>query len=108
MNLNRLRPYTAVILAFSFTVLMVTGLILFVAPHGPGSSQWAWIGLTKHQYKDIHLYLGFISIALVLFHVVLNKKPLTKYLAGKNENWGNPVLWAIAVIVAVVSFVVFS
>ncbi|MBW8192195.1 DUF4405 domain-containing protein [Neiella marina] len=106
MNFNRFRPYTTVVLASSFIVLIVTGLILFVAPHGPGSSQWAWAGLTKHEYKDIHLYLGFISIALVLFHVVLNKKPLAKYIVGKNENWGRPVVWAIVVVVAVVSFVV--
>lgn len=100
MNMNQFRPYTAITLAVMFVALLMTGLLLFVAPHGPGSSRWSFMGLSKHQYKDIHLYLAFASVALVTFHGILNKKALAKYIANRNGKYGSPIWLGLVAVVA--------
>ena len=107
MNLNRFRPYTAVTMGVVFVVLLITGLVLYLAPYGPGSRGWEWMGLTKHQYKEIHLYLGLFCVALAVFHGALNVKPLTKYIRNQSNLWGHPLVWAAACVVLLVVLALF-
>lgn len=94
MNMNRLRPYTAVTMALTFVFIGLTGLILFLAPEGPTGRGWHWLGLSKHQYKDIHLYLGALAVVLVSFHTYLNNRPLLHYLNQTTRGWKHPLVWA--------------
>jgi hypothetical protein len=97
MNTNRIRPYTAFTLLLTLLCLAITGLILFLAPTGPGSRFWQWLGLTKHQYKDIHLYLGSLFVILGGFHLYINLKPFKHYLNdNRRQLWQHPFLWAVA------------
>lgn len=98
MNHNRLRPYTAVTMVLVLFLLMLTGLILYLAPQGPGSRNWLLLGIDKHLYKDIHLYFGVVVTILVLVHSFLNIKPLTNYvkLSSKTGIW--PLLCALTVV----------
>ncbi|SHO57463.1 DUF4405 domain-containing protein [Vibrio quintilis] len=103
MNANRFRPYTAVTMMLALMMIAVTGFVLFLAPHGPGSGYWQWLGLTKHELKDIHLYLAFLAVVLMLFHGYLNLKPMSLYLKGKRGRlWHHPLLWAGGGVVVVI------
>ncbi|GAA5215659.1 DUF4405 domain-containing protein [Corallincola platygyrae] len=103
MNLNCWRPYTAVTMMMALLIVSATGLLLFLAPHGPEGRGWMLWGLSKHTYKDIHLYLGFLAFALMLFHGYLNLKPLSHYMGNKTgagRSWyKHPLLWGIAIVI---------
>ncbi|MBC9786251.1 DUF4405 domain-containing protein [Heliobacterium chlorum] len=58
-------------------VVAVTGIGLFVAPHGPmASKSWTFAGMTVPLMKDVHIWLGFGMVALVLGHFALNLRTL--------------------------------
>lgn len=99
-NYNKIRPYTAVSLIILFVFMASTGVILFLAPHGPGSGQWELFGVGKHDYHNIHLVLGVSTFALVLLHAFLNFKPLAGYFKGKQgSSWQHPALYAFVLVV---------
>lgn len=100
MKLNQLRSHTAVIMAVTFIVLFLTGLLLFIAPHGPRSGLWNIMGLNKHQLQNIHLTFAFITIVLAAFHGYLNFRALKHYLTGSIKITLHPLLYAGAIAVA--------
>ena len=54
--------------------LAVIGFILgFVVPKGPAVSESAkyFLGLHRHQWGDIHLYLGILFTAMAILQLVL-------------------------------------
>ncbi|CAG9000857.1 MAG: hypothetical protein CENE_02864 [Candidatus Celerinatantimonas neptuna] len=109
MSLHRLRPYTTVIMMIAFLIVVVTGIILFFAPHGPGGMrQWIVLGLSKHQFKDIHVYLGTFGVLLVFFHLYLNWKAIKKYLCCRSLCRKHPATWGIGIcaclVIAAVQF----
>jgi hypothetical protein len=109
MNFNRLRPYGTVTMMLVLALLAATGLLLYLAPQGQGSRLWSYLGMSKHQYKDIHLYLGLLVTLLALLHSYINFKPLSHYLAFKQETkiWAHPFLWAVLIVIVVVMLALF-
>lgn len=98
MSLHRLRPYTTTTMMVAFLIVVVTGFILFFVPHGPGMSrQWMLLGLSKHQFKDIHIYLSIFGVLLAFFHFYLNWKAIRKYLRSCSPCWKHPVVWGTGV-----------
>ncbi len=108
MNLNRIRPYTTVLLLISWILIALTGLTLYLIPHGPASRSWAWMGISKHEFKDIHFYLGIVAVLLISFHGYLNVRALKKYFTSKKDIWSHPLLWATVSVSAVVSIALIS
>lgn len=98
MNYNRLRPYTAVTMLLALILLVITGWILYLAPHGPGSQPWLLLGASKHLYKDIHFCLAIVVTVLVLLHSFLNIKPLTHYFNRASKTGIGPLLCALIVV----------
>jgi hypothetical protein len=109
MNFNRLRPYATVTMMLVLALLAATGLLLYLAPQGQGSRLWSYLGMSKHQYMDIHLYLGLLVALLALLHGYVNFKPLSHYLAFKQETkiWAHPFLWAVLIVITVVALALF-
>ncbi|MBB1271045.1 DUF4405 domain-containing protein [Shewanella sp. SR44-3] len=107
MNLNRFRPYAAITMMLMLALLAATGLLLYLAPHGQASRLWSYLGIAKHQYKDIHLYLGLLVTLLALLHGYVNFKPLSHYLAFKRKAkiWTHPLIWALLIVITVVILV---
>lgn len=98
MNYNELRPYTAVTMMVALVILAITGGILYFSPQGPGSRIWSFLGLNKHQFKDIHLCLGLTVGILATIHGFLNFSSISNYLKHSSKVWTHPMLWAVAVV----------
>jgi|TARA_B110000090_G_scaffold122721_1_gene136048 cytochrome b561 len=98
MNYNKLRPYTAVTMMLALALLTVTGGILYFAPQGPDSRIWSWLGLSKHQFKDIHFYLGFIVAIFATIHGLLNLSAINHYLKHSLKVWTHPLLFAFGIV----------
>jgi cytochrome b561 len=98
MNYNQLRPYITVTMMIVLVLLATVGGILYFAPQGPDSRHWSFLGLNKHQFKDIHLCLGVLVIILAAIHGFLNFSSINNYLKNQSRVWTHPLLWAIVVI----------
>lgn len=108
MNLNRIRPYTTIILLIAWILIALTGLTLYLIPHGPASRNWVWLGVSKHEFKDIHFYLGILAVLLVSFHGYLNVRALKKYFTSNKRILSHPLLWATVVVSVIVAVALIS
>ncbi len=65
--------------------LLLSGIMLYIAPHGRGSSEAWLLIMTKADWEYWHTIIGFIMAGTALIHVDLNfrtLKVLWKRLTG--------------------------
>lgn len=69
-------------LAFSFLVMSITGIILFIVPKGRVAywANWELFGLTKTQYGNIHITSMILFLVVAIWHIYYNWKPLISYI----------------------------
>ena len=81
------RAFTSLCSLVSFILLCVTGIILYIEPHGRVAywTKWSFLSLEKDQWGNIHIYSGLLFLVSGGFHLYYNWKPLLKYLSGKVE-----------------------
>ena len=102
MKINKLRPYTSMTMMLSTVIITITGIILYIAPQGPGSRYWEYLGLTKHDYKDVHLFLGILATCLVILHGVINMRSITSYCQKKVALHKHPLLWSSILVTIII------
>ncbi len=80
----RIRRFVSLTLLLSFVVMSFTGIMLFIVPKGRVANwvHWRMFGLTKTQYGDIHTTTMILFLILVVWHIVLNWKPMINYIKG--------------------------
>jgi hypothetical protein len=59
---------------------LITGLILYLWPHGPRSGQLIFLGLNKSGWGTWHTYITLIAIALIGVHLLENRKCVDIYV----------------------------
>ncbi len=82
---------------FSFVVLIFNSIVLYIAPEGRVAywSDWRFWGLTKSQWGDQHITIGFLFLAAGLLHVFNNWNLILAYLknkARKSKCLPNPLM----------------
>jgi hypothetical protein len=83
----KLRKIISLTLVFSFILLLLTGIILYIVPPGRIAywAGWKLIGLSKDQWANIHLTSGIMGLAAAIFHIYFNWKPIIYYLRDKKR-----------------------
>lgn len=84
------------ILFFCFCFLAGTGLMMkfsFVKGLGPQSV----LGLTKHDWETLHLYVGILMLVAVILHLISNRVWIVK-VGAKNNRWIALLVIAIGII----------
>ncbi len=73
----KLRKITSLTALLSFVFLTLTSLILFIVPHGRVAyrSDWRLWGLSKTQWSDLHINIGFLFLIAIFVHIYYNWKP---------------------------------
>ena len=63
-----------------------TGLLLaYRLPHGSdNASRVVFLGYGRHEWGDIHTWIAYLGIMLVIVHLVLNWQWLVKVAASKH------------------------
>ncbi len=81
------RAFTSLSSLVSFILLLFTGIILYIEPHGRVAYwiKWNFLGLEKDQWGNIHIFSGLLFLVAGGFHLYYNWKPLIRYLSGKIE-----------------------
>ncbi len=79
------RSLTAFIVTWSFLVLTITGIVLYVVPQGRVAYwvDWSLLGLQKTHWANVHMMFGGVFIAMGVLHLYFNWKPFKKYLAAR-------------------------
>ncbi len=82
------RAFISFGLTYSFVVIFVTGIILYVAPPGRYAHwvNWKILGLLKEEWQAIHTIFSFSFVILSVFHLfTINWKAFLSYLKTKKE-----------------------
>ena len=84
-----MRKITSLSMAMSFLVMVYTGGMLFVAPHGKVAnwSNWELWGLDKTEYTNIHVTSMVVLVFFFVWHMYYNWKPLMSYMKNKTSGF---------------------
>ncbi len=105
---NWIRRVLNLLLYLSLCFMLGTGLMLWLRlPHGQGRAGGgrhgepmpSLLGLTRHEWGDLHLYVALGFCAIMLVHLLLNWAWLTR-IAGFRKGW--PLWVGVAVGAAIV------
>ncbi len=93
--MRKLRATTSLVLLFSGIVLLVSSIILFIAPptHVGHFSSWRMIGLGRCQWNLVHIMSGLLFVLASLIHAWINWNPVRAYLGRKGD--GTPFRWTV-------------
>lgn len=83
MSLRKITSLTALL---SFIALAISSVFTYLAPRGPGSSQWEAWGMSKHDWFGMHTNLGVLFLIACIIHIILNIRPIIAYLKTKKDN----------------------
>jgi hypothetical protein len=83
-----IRKSVSLTLALSFTVMTVTGLILYIVPKGKVAywSDWMLLGLGKEEWAALHITSMVLLIAAGVWHIYYNWSSLVNYLRDRVKN----------------------
>lgn len=82
-NKQSTRSLVAFLVTWSFLVLTVTGIVLYIVPHGRVAYwvHWSLAGMEKEQWGWVHMMFGGVFIITGILHLYYNWKPFKKYFA---------------------------
>ncbi len=82
MNMRKITSLTALA---SFSALILTGIILYIVPAGRVAywSNWKLWGLSKTDWGNVHINLGFLLLISILLHLYYNWKPMISYMKNR-------------------------
>ena len=79
------RGFVSITLLLSFIIITLSGIVLYVMPHGRVAywTNWKMAGLSKDDWDAVHTIFGFVFILVACVHFYLNWAPFTGYLKSK-------------------------
>ena len=83
------RAFTSLYITLSLILIIVSGVILYIAPPGR-IAKWSYIpilGLEKDQWQALHTIFTFLFIIANGFHLYFNWKPFLSYLSDKRKQF---------------------
>jgi hypothetical protein len=82
-----IRKITSLTMFLSFSLCILTSIILYIVPQGRVAywADWHLWGMTKSQWGDIHVNLGFLMLFAGLLHVFYNWKVITAYMKNRSR-----------------------
>ncbi len=81
------RKITSFIMLYSFIIMVLSGIMLFISPFGRLAMmiQWSFLGLDKMQWQALHLIFMLIFTLAGLLHILYNYKAIKNYLKNKSK-----------------------
>lgn len=100
------KPFTSFFMFLSFVVLLLSGVVLYVAPPGRIANWTRWqLWLGKEQWQALHTVFATLFIAAAVLHLVFNWKVLLAYLKTRvHTGTSNRRELAVAVVTSLAVF----
>jgi len=102
-----LRAFASVFAGLSFVLMVVTGLVLFIAPscRVADDTSWAVLGHDKDQWVAVHVWLSAAFVIASVIHIYLNWKVLISYFKSRvRKNWALRTEWLAALAICAVLY----
>ena len=82
-----MRKWVDLFLFYSTILIILSGIVLYIMPHGRVAyfTGWSFLGLNKDEWDNIHVMFGIIMVVFSIWHIVLNWKPLKKFIFKKES-----------------------
>jgi len=79
------RKITSLTLVIAGFIELVTSVVLYIMPAGRVAywTDYHFLGLSKSQWDNIHIVVGFLLLVMVAIHIYYNWWPITAYLKNK-------------------------
>ncbi|MGD9365051.1 MAG: DUF4405 domain-containing protein [Desulfobacteraceae bacterium] len=86
--MKKWRKVTSLTALWSFGLLVLTSVILYIVPAGRVAywADWHLWGLTKTQWGDLHINLGVLFLAAMGMHIYLNWSSIVAYMKTKAKS----------------------
>ena len=81
------KGFASLLTTFSFIVMSLSGVLLFIVPQGRIAdwTDWRMLGLTKSQWGDIHITTSLMFLVVGAWHIWLNWRTLLNYFTARRE-----------------------
>ncbi len=102
-----LPAFTSVLAGLSFILMVVTGLVLFIAPSCRIAEETSWtvLGHDKDQWVAVHIWLSLAFVVASVIHIYLNWKVLLSYFKSKvRKTWAFRAEWLAALVICAVLY----
>jgi hypothetical protein len=101
--------FVSLLLSFAFVVIVVSGLILWLAkPPSDLSGPWLIFGMTKGAWKHLHIWVGLTMLVVGEIHLVLNWSIYWCYLWNRSTRRPHMLGETILALVVVALIVVWG
>jgi hypothetical protein len=79
------KPFVSFLIVLTFSVIAISGLVLYVAPPGRVAnwSHWTLVALDKAAWQSLHTIFATLFLVAAGFHLFFNWKVLMAYLKSK-------------------------
>ena len=79
------KPFVSFLMVLTFTVIALSGMVLYVAPPGriANWSHWTLVSLDKSGWQALHTIFATLFLVAAAFHLFLNWKVLMAYLKSR-------------------------
>ncbi len=86
------RAVVAIIMIAAWSILSLTGLLLWMAPSGQRSGQMELLfNLTKSEWGDVHFWIAIATIVITILHMIIDWRALRgviRYLTSAHRSTG--------------------
>ncbi len=84
-EVEMLRKFVSLMLFYSLLVMLISGVVLFIMPHGRVAywTGWTFLGLDKDQWDNLHIIFGFLMLFFSFWHLLLNWRAIVNYFKSK-------------------------
>lgn len=81
----RFRGFTSLLMALSFLISLISGILLYFTPQGKIANwtNWTILGLDKEMWAALHINSSLIFFIIFFFHLYYNWKVLIRYIKKK-------------------------
>ena len=85
--MSNFRKITSLTALWSFILLILTSVILYIVPAGRVAywADWRLWGLSKTQWGELHINLGVLFLAAIGLHLYLNWRPVVAYMKNNRK-----------------------
>ena len=81
------RAFISFLLVWSFVIAGISGIVLYITPHGRVAYwvDWQLLGLTRDGWTAVHTITGYLFVIASVIHVMYNFRALMSYLKQKAQ-----------------------
>lgn len=82
------KGFASLLTTFSFAVMTVSGILLFIVPQGRIAewTDWTILGLSKSDWGNIHITTSLMFLISGAYHIWCNWRTLVNYFTSKRES----------------------